>query len=259
MSRLAKTMESKFDLTKFDIKKFDEILARGLSQGLGNPEGKVCIEAAICMTLGLPHGDDPGCVSSAVRSFKISLNDRLWSSPKARAIGLRDLGIAQLGSRDTVSDTKFTIRLAKKTIRTLIPTLFREIFPENKSCLDAALRCEIEGTSAAAYAAADAASVASFAAHVAAAYAAADAASVASFAAHVAAAYAAAYAAAHAVADAAAYAGAASVADSAAYAAEAVNADRSTKTGDKYLILVANLALEVLRELNSPGVALLNS
>jgi hypothetical protein len=233
-------MESKFDLTKFDIKKFDEILARGLSQGLGNPEGKVCIEAAICMTLGLPHGDDPGCVSSAVRSFKISLNDRLWSSPKARAIGLRDLGIAQLGSRDTVSDTKFTIRLAKKTIRTLIPTLFREIFPENKSCLDAALRCEIKGTSAAAYAAADAASVASFAAHVAAAYAAA-------------------YAAAHAVADAAAYAGAASVADSAAYAAEAVNADRSTKTGDKYLILVANLALEVLRELNSPGVALLNS
>jgi hypothetical protein len=61
-----------FDVTKFDVTKFDTILARGLSHGLGKPGEQVCIEAAICETLGLSHGDDPQCVSDAVRALGLA-------------------------------------------------------------------------------------------------------------------------------------------------------------------------------------------
>jgi hypothetical protein len=52
-----------FNIKEFDIEKFDGILARGLSHGLGTRGESVCIEAAICETLGVEHGDDPGCVA----------------------------------------------------------------------------------------------------------------------------------------------------------------------------------------------------
>ena len=178
-----------FNIKEFDIEKFDGILARGLSHGLGTRGESVCIEAAICETLGVEHGDDPGCVDQAVRAYKIKLNDSRWSSPKERSKGLRDLGIAQLGSLGSIDSKEFSRRLAEKTIRVLIPVLFRDLFPNNKKLLAVADRCEKEGTKDAAYAAANAAD------------AAADA--------------------------------------------------------DKYLNLSAKLALEVLREMQSPGVALL--
>ena len=61
------------------------------------------------------------------------------------------------------------------------------------------------------------------------------------------------------MADAAAYAAAraARVADAAASAASAADAAR-VAYADEYLVLVANLALETLREMNSPGVLLLD-
>ena len=145
-----------FKLEEFSVEKFDSILSKGLSHGLGNPDSQVCIEAAICQTLGLPHGDDPGCVSVAVRYFKIKLNDSEWSSPAARAKGLRDLGIAQLGSKGVVDDYEFSKLVAEKTIRILVPKIFRLVFSDNEICLAAALRCEQEGTEAAANAAYDA-------------------------------------------------------------------------------------------------------
>ena len=172
-----------FDAKKFDVKKFDEILARGLSNGLGVQGSQVCIEAAICETLGLPHGDDPGCVGAAVRAFKISLNDSRWSSPKARAEGMRDLGLAQLGSKDSVNDVEFVKRLSEKLIRVLVPKLFRQIFPENGVCLAAADRCEKEGT----LDAASAANAAADTAHLLAAASAASAANAAAYAANAAA------------------------------------------------------------------------
>jgi hypothetical protein len=180
-----------FDVSKFDVSKFDSILARGLSNGLGKQGGQVCIEAAICETLGLSHGDDPKCVAESVRAYKIRLNDAAWSSPKARANGLRDLGIAQLGSKGVIDDLKFSQAIAEKTIRVIIPKLFREVFPMDENCLGAALRCEVEGTGAAARAAWAAAEAAAWAAN------------------------------------------------------------------DSYLILSANLALEVLRDMKSPGIRLL--
>src|SRR5438046_3479672 len=106
-----------FDVSTFDVAKFDLILSRGLSMGLGKQGGQVCIEAAICETLGLEHGDDPKCVAGSVRAYKIRLNDSNWSSPKARANGLRELGLAQLGSMGVVEGGKFDSLITEKTIR----------------------------------------------------------------------------------------------------------------------------------------------
>jgi hypothetical protein len=243
-----------FDVNSFNIQKYDSILARGLSKGLGTRGSQICIEAAICETLGLKHGDDPKCVAFSVRSFKITLNDSSgWSSTKSRAKGLRDLGIAQLGSLGIVSSNEFATILARKTIQVLIPKLFREIFPNNEDCLKAALRCEKEGTAAAAH----------YAAHAAHAADAADAADAAHYAAAAAAAAAAAHYAAHAAdaADAAHYAAAAAAAAhyaaAAAAAAHYAAAAAAAPAADSYLTLSASLALETLRELKSPGVQLL--
>jgi hypothetical protein len=253
------------------VPKFDAILARGLSNGLGRQDGQMCIEAAICAALDLPHGDDPACVDPVVRQFKIRLNDKAWSSPQARAAGLRDLGIAQLGSKGTIDGRVFATKLAEQLIRVLIPTLFREVFPTNAKCLAAADRCEREGTQEAArearssayaaYAAAYAAYAAAYAAS-ADAYA-ASAAADAAYAAVAAAAYAA-YAAA-AAADAAAYASAsadAAAADAASASASA-SADAAavarSRARDRYLTLMATLARDVLRELKSPGAVWLDA
>jgi hypothetical protein len=226
---------SSFDPTTFDVGKYDSILQRGLCIGKGSPTGEMCIEAAICYTLGLPHGDDPLCVSEAVRAFKITLNDKQWSSPKARAKGLRDLGLAQLGSKGVVDDIEFVTILSRKIIGILIPDLFRKVFKNNPSLLKTADECEknpCEKTINAAARAADAAADAAAAAAARAAHAAAAAA-----AAHAA-------AAARAAHDAAARA--------------AADADHAAADDyDYYLIFASKLALETLRELNSPGCRLI--
>jgi len=144
-------------LTKEVIERFDEMVARGFCKGVGSRETTVCVEAAICYALGLAHGDDPECVEPAVRSYKIKLNDSNWSSPEARAKGLRDLGIAQIGSRGVVDGIEFSRIMTRKTIQFVIPGLFREVLGKYPDCLAAADRCEAEGTADAARAAADAA------------------------------------------------------------------------------------------------------
>lgn len=200
-----------FDVETFNVAQFDEILSRGLCKGQGDRDGQMCIEAAICTVLGLPHSDDPKCVSKAVRSFKIALNDKRWSSPKARAKGLRDLGLAQLGSKGVVDDEEFTARLTEKIIRVLLPTFVREFYHNNPDLLTAADFCEKDGTVEAAR---DLHRISTYVAYP-------------------------------------------------VYAAAFYSLHRTlcldAYTGDKYLNLVASLALEVLRELKSPGVSLLAS
>src|SRR5687768_3819954 len=105
----------------------DAILARGLCYGVGRRDGQMCIEAALCAVLDLPHDDDPQCVAERVRGYKIRLNDSNWSSPQARAAGLRDLGIAQLGSEGIVDNQQFRERLALLTIQKLVPPLFKQV------------------------------------------------------------------------------------------------------------------------------------
>lgn len=126
------------NITQQQIDKLNQILDAGLVSGLGNrAPGEFCVEAAVCYALDLPHGDDPGCVSPALRACKIRLNDSSWSSNKARAVGLRKLAIAQLGSKGILDDKKFAERLAVVTVQLLLPRALRRAGLEA-----AALQCE---------------------------------------------------------------------------------------------------------------------
>ncbi len=147
----------------------------GLVNGLGRPKpGSMCVEAAVCYALGLPHGDDPQCVSRALRQLKIRLNDSKWSSPAARAKGLRRLALVQLGSAGTIDDREFAKRVAELAIRKSVPAALRSAAsiqkdPHHASALrDAADFCEKEGTEETARRAYDAAAAAADAAYAAA-------------------------------------------------------------------------------------------
>jgi hypothetical protein len=189
------------EITEDIAKKVLAVVDAGLVSGLGIQEpGKMCVEAAVCYALGLPHGDNPPCVGSAVRAFKIRLNDSAWSSNKARTAGMRKLSIAQLGS-NKINQHEFSRLLAEQVIRQIVPIAMRSAASICKDTAKAmgmelaAIRCEEEGTE-------DAARTAQQAAY---AYAAANAAAAnANANATANAAYAAAYAA-NAAANAAAY------------------------------------------------------
>jgi hypothetical protein len=114
-----------FNVKTFDVEKYNAILERGLCAGVGNPHGRMCIEAAICNVLGLAHGDNPRCVAQSVRNFKIMLNDAQWSTSVARAKGLHDLGLAQLGSLGVVNDLAFCRLIQERCIRAVLPKLIR--------------------------------------------------------------------------------------------------------------------------------------
>lgn len=54
----------------FNLPLYNAIFARGLCHGVGERGGQMCVEAALCEALGLPHADDPMCVIQSVRSYK---------------------------------------------------------------------------------------------------------------------------------------------------------------------------------------------
>src|ERR1700750_875710 len=113
-------------ITETVARKVLEVVDAGLVKGVGNPKpGQMCVEAAVCYALDLPHGDDPQCVSRALRQLKINLNDRPWSSNEARGKGLRRLAVAQLGSRDAIDDREFAKRVAELAIRKSVPEALR--------------------------------------------------------------------------------------------------------------------------------------
>ncbi len=121
--------------TKKTARKILELLGHGLVSGLGTQEpGKMCVEAAVCFALGLPHGDDPKCVGYTVRRIKIALNDCRWSSNTARANGMRKIAIAQLGS-DELDQRAFGELLAFKTGTRILPDILRDL-SKSKYCLD---------------------------------------------------------------------------------------------------------------------------
>jgi len=153
-------MKTKIDFEAL-IPKFDKILKRGLRKGGGLKAGDIgCVENAVCEAIGLPYSDDPKCVAASVRTYKIGLNDAAWSSNEARASGLRDLGIAQIGSKGVVDDVAFAEGLSKLIIRHFIPALFRDVFRDEPKCLEAADRCAAAVPAATPSAASDAASAA---------------------------------------------------------------------------------------------------
>ena len=138
-------------ITREIATKVRDIVDAGLVSGVGKPKpGKLCVEAAVCLALGLPHGDDPPCVAPSLRRLKIGLNDKQWSSPQARAKGLRRLAVAQLGSAGVLDETEFRRRVVAMTIRKAVPVGLRaaaSINPKHAEALEAAaVRCEQKGT-----------------------------------------------------------------------------------------------------------------
>ena len=110
------------------INKIDEGLSHGLSHGLGKPKpGEMCVEALICNVLGEPHNDKPSCVDPILNRVKIVLNDSRWSSKKARAKGLRNLAILQLGTKDNFNQKEFSEKLVRFTCTDLLPWFFEKM------------------------------------------------------------------------------------------------------------------------------------
>ena len=140
------------------------IIDAGLCGGLGKAApGQMCIEAAVCYAFGEKHSDNPTCVAQPLIRIGIRLNDSyLWRSAESRAAGLRRFGIAQLGTKGTLDEVEFAKRVAKLAITKSTSFALRAAAkvqtPEHaKALMEAADRCEKEGTAAAAYAAAYAA------------------------------------------------------------------------------------------------------
>ncbi len=181
------------EITREIAEKVLAVVDAGLVRGVGISEpGEMCVEAAICYALGEPHGDYPSCVDPVLRNFKIRLNDARWPSPDARAKGMRRLALVQLGSKDNFNQQEFTTKVAELAIRKAVPFALRNAaakMPDGDkktALLDAALRCEREGTKEAALNAKTAADAAYAAAADAAYAAAADAAYAAANAANAA-------------------------------------------------------------------------
>jgi hypothetical protein len=115
------------------VKKFISLIPYGFVKGKGKPEpGKMCIEAALCYSMGLPHNDDPPCVGSSVREYKISLNDCDWESNIIRAKTMAPLGIAQLGS-NTLNQDIFKQLIFKYTNTDIIVKSFDWISKDKRN------------------------------------------------------------------------------------------------------------------------------
>ena len=164
-----------FEITREIAIKVRDTVDAGLVKGKGiQIPGQMCVEAAVCYAMGLPHSDEPPCVSAAVRSLKIGLNDSAWSSDEIRGRGMRRLALAQLGSAGTVDDAEFNRRVIEVIIRRFVPIALRAAASVHhkqihKDALEAAaVNCEKAETSwAASWAASGAASAASWAARAA--------------------------------------------------------------------------------------------
>ena len=227
-------------ITAAVVQKLLTVVDAGLVKGVGVPEpGKMCVEAAVCYALDLPHGDEPQCVTPALRELKIRLNDCEWSSPQARARGLRRLAVAQLGSAGIIDEQEFRHRIVGYALRSSVASALRSaasVCTDHKAkaaLLNAATRCESDATREAALEARKtAAAAAAYAAAAAAAYAAAADA---------------------AAADAAAYAAAAAAcwaANAAAVAAADADADAAR---DKSLAEYAEAVVQILIDMKTPG------
>lgn len=115
--------DSKMDITKELAEKVLQVVDQGLIAGLGQPvPGQMCVEAAVCYAMGLPHSDKPTCVDQYLSHLKIQLNDsRIWTSNKARAKGLRRLAIVQLGTKDCLDIHIFLDLVLEHVIKNMVP------------------------------------------------------------------------------------------------------------------------------------------
>lgn len=253
-------MDSSFKINQQLISKVLETVDKGLTRGKGEPiPGKMCVEAAVCYAMGLPHSDNPPCVGQAVRCFKISINDGPWPTVQDRAQGLRKLAVAQLGS-DQIDQVKFSNYVTVETIKRILPLVLEKVglTKEAEECRQVTDLAEASKAICAAGTAARTTTVtAAFPFRRAAAVAVAAAAAAAAAAAGAAA------AATAGAADAVRYTGSvfstgAIAATAAADAAIAATALADKEETLKFLNLSTQICLEALIKLESPGTKYLD-
>jgi hypothetical protein len=120
-------METWGSLDEARIDHLLNVIDHGLTMGLGGPEpGRMCVEAAVCYAFDWDHNDRPLCVHSDLRDFKVNLNDTYWSSNKARAEGMKELAIAQLGSLD-LNVKAFIKQMHKYVLQDFVPNFLLEM------------------------------------------------------------------------------------------------------------------------------------
>jgi hypothetical protein len=246
-------------ITSQIVSKVLETVDAGLVSGLGIPKpGSMCVEAAVCYALGLPHGDDPQCVAPSVRALKIRLNDSNWSSSFARAHGLRKLAVLQLGTKDALDEIEFAKRTTVFVVNVTLADLLELKYPEQAKACRKAKTLE-EAANAATYAANAATYAATYATSATYAASAADAATYAAAAADAAtyAAAAATYAAAAATYAAAAATYAAYATYTAATYAAATYAASAATNFDEVLQKFSDGIADILIDMGVPAVKFL--
>ena len=107
-------------------RKILELAPLGLVYGKGIPEpGKMCIEALVCYVMGQKHGDEPQCVSSVDRRWKIATNDWAgWPDDVTRGKALARVGVCQLGTAG-MDRAPWLREFASQRIRRVLPMLLR--------------------------------------------------------------------------------------------------------------------------------------
>jgi len=115
------------------VHRFEEFLPYGLRNGLKKGE-QVCIMGAVNIAargLSLELGirdvtDSAECAAKRPSSLAIQLNDRPWTSPTARAAGLRRLGLALLGSQG-IDESAWARDFCNRFIAEILPATFRRV------------------------------------------------------------------------------------------------------------------------------------
>lgn len=129
------------------VKRMLSIVDEGLSEGEGDPKpGEMCIEAAIGYAAGEKFGDEPTCVDSGLRDFKIIFNDNApWDDEKDRAKGLRRLGVAQLGTKGHFSANMFHRLMREMVWKDYLQEEFEEIVADASYSVDSTIFPESVG------------------------------------------------------------------------------------------------------------------
>jgi hypothetical protein len=116
------------EITQEIAQKVLDTVNAGLVSGKGRPiPGKMCVETVVCFAMGLPHSTNPPCVSPTLRHLNIKLNDSNWSSKSARANGLRELALLQLGTAGVLDEKEFVKKISLLVINKYLPLMLRRI------------------------------------------------------------------------------------------------------------------------------------
>jgi len=220
-------------MTETLIQQFDSLIAPGLAPTDYHRDNLENAQSALCLSLGLHRWARPENILLSAWGYVSRLNGLPWSSPEARAAGLRDITIAQLGSRGVASDANFVHLVEAKLFSILLPRLFRRKMYDTMNDEWLIQRCEKYADLRSAKEAADS---------VGARY-------VSSWLNMLAVCWDEGFLAdrAHAV----------ETGDYIPWIAKHAQASDATATQDEYLLLAAGLGLETLRELRSPGCSLI--